>query len=196
MLVADRDGDKGFHPVSLEALARARGSTFQPFPPRNTWYTFDFSTNRLPTADQVRQAIAEQVDAMLHPPIQNLGVAGIRKAAQMLPRWPASMDEEALRMALFNGLLFIDATGGTGGGLFRFMFGRFLLEAAAITGEKGLEESAAEFAHLGDRWQVAARAFQAAAGAPDPAAAMLEIPPLLHELHALEGAAWQKLGER
>lgn len=193
VLVADRDAE--LHPVSLEALAQARGSTFQPFPPHHTWYTLDFSAKRLPAAAEVRQAIAEQVQAMLHPPIQNLGAAGIRKAAQMMRKWPASMDADALRGALFNAFIMIDATGGTGGGLFRYMFARFLLEAAAITGKKILEKSAAEFTRLGDRWQDVARSCQEASAAPDPTEALGKIAALLHELHALEGAAWMRLGE-
>lgn len=193
VLVADRDAD--LHPVPLEALAQARGSTFQPFPPHNTWYTFDFAAKRLPTAAEVRQAIAEQVAAMLHPPIQNFGVPGIRKAAQQMPRWPAAMDEDTLRVALFNGFIYIDASGGTGGGLFRTMFSRFLREAAAILGEPRLEDNAGEFTQLGDRWQVVARSCKAAFAAADPATALQEIPPLLHELFALEGAAWAKLGK-
>lgn len=191
VLVVDRDGEP--HPVPLEALAQARGSRYPPFPPQNTWYTFDFSAKRQPTASEVRQAIVEQAQAMLYPPIRNLGVAGIRKAAQAMPKWPASMDEETLRLALFNGFIYIDASGGTGGGLFRTMFSRFLREAAAIAGEKGWEESAAEFERLGERWQVVARTCKAASAAPDPAIAVGEISRLLQELHELEGRAWQRL---
>jgi hypothetical protein len=149
----------------------------------------------MPTAGEVRQAIAEQVQAMLHPPIRNVGVAGIRKAAQMVPQWPALMDENALRGALFSAFVFIDATGGTGGGLFRTMFGRFLLEAAAITGEKNLLDSAAEFVRLGDRWQVLAEMLKAAAAASDPSACLGPVSPLLDELHGLEHSAWQRLGK-
>jgi len=193
VLIADRDGEA--HLVPLETLARARGSRYKPFPPQNLWYTFDFSQKRMPTADEVRQAITEQVEAMLQPPIQNLGVAGIRKAAQMVLKWPALMDEATLRGSLFNAFIFIAATGGTGGGLFRYMFSRFLLEAATITEERGLEESAAEFQRIGDRWQVVAEAFKVVSAAPDPTATLGEISPLLHELHGLEGAAWRRLAE-
>ena len=40
-LLADRDGV--LHPVSVEDLDRARGSTYKPFQPLHTWYGFDFS---------------------------------------------------------------------------------------------------------------------------------------------------------
>lgn len=144
VLIADRDGTP--HPVTLAQLALARGSTYKPFPPGHAWYTFDFSGKRPPTAAEVRQAIAEQAAGMLRPPIRNLGIAGIRKAAQQVLHWPNLMADTELCAALFNVYIMIDATGGTGGGLFRYMFGRFLTEAAALTGEE-------RFASLGQTWE-------------------------------------------
>jgi len=38
---------------------------------------------------------------MLEPPITNLGVKGIRKAAKRILKWPEIMDEEQLRYACF-----------------------------------------------------------------------------------------------
>ncbi|MBE9507478.1 MAG: DUF4872 domain-containing protein, partial [Chloroflexi bacterium] len=115
VLIADRDG---LYPVSMEDLEKARGSTYKPFPPQHKWYAFDFSGKRQPNADEVRQAIAEQAKGMLEPPISNFGVKGIRKAAKRALKWPAVMDEDALRFTLFNTYIFIDAEGGTGGGIF------------------------------------------------------------------------------
>ena len=43
------------------------------------------------------------------------------------------MDADALRWALFNTYIFISPVGGSGGGIFRYMFSRFLREAAALT---------------------------------------------------------------
>ncbi|MDH3425618.1 MAG: BtrH N-terminal domain-containing protein [Acidimicrobiia bacterium] len=74
VLMADRDRD--LHPVSLDTLALARGSTFKPFPPRNQWYTFDFGAASEPQPAEVHTAIHEVVDRMLRPPISNAGVKG------------------------------------------------------------------------------------------------------------------------
>jgi len=190
VLVADRDGA---HPVSMGALSQARGSTHQPFPPCNTWYSFDFSGKRQPTAQEVRQAIAEQAQGMLEPPISNFGVAGIRTAAKRLLKWPDAMPEDALRATLFNAYMFIDATGGTGGGIFRTMFSRFLREAAGITTDVRLNESADEFRRIGDAWQRMAETFRQAAEVEAPASMLPETTAPLLELADREEAAWTRL---
>jgi hypothetical protein len=193
VLVADRE--EALSPVSMEDLAKARGSTFQPFPPKNCWYTFDFGQKRLPTAAEVRQAIQEQAQAMLEPPIRNIGVAGIRKAARMIPQWPDKLDADALRFALFNAYIFISPVGGTGGGLFRYMFSRFLREGAEIAGDARLAESADEFRRIGDEWEKLGEWFQGASEVPEPTEVLGECAAPLNHLADLEEAAWQQLRE-
>ena len=192
VLVADRDG---VYPLSMEELAKARGSKYKPFPPKNKWYTFDFSEKRKPTADEVREAITEQTTAMLEPPISNVGVKGIRKAAKRALKWPEQMGEDELRFTLFNSFIFIDATGGTGGGIFRYMFSRFLREAAEITGDAHLNESADAFRHIGDKWQEVAAIFKGGWEAADPAAVLPQTTALLVEIADLEEMAWGRLRE-
>ena len=190
VLIADRDG---IYPVSLEDLAKARGSKYKPFPPKNKWYTFDFSQKRQPTADEVREAIAEQTKAMLEPPISNVGVKGIRKAAKMVPKWPDSLDADELRWALFNAHLFINAEGGTGGGIFLYMFSRFLREAAGIAGDARLNESADQFKRIGDKWEELGEWFRQTSEAPALASLLGECVAPLNELADLEEVAWGRL---
>jgi len=192
VLVADRDG---LHPVSMEDLEKARGSTYKPFPPKNKWYSFDFSGKRQPTADELRQAIVEQAQPMLEPPISNIGVKGIRKAAKMVPKWPDSLDAEELRWTLFNAYIFISPVGGTGGGTFRYMFSRFLREAAEIIEEPRLEETADEFRRIGDNWEELGEWYRQASEAPDPASLLGECVAPLNALADQEQAAWGRLRE-
>lgn len=192
VLMADRDKD--LHPVSMEDLARARGSKFKPFPPGHKWYTFDFSGKRPPTADETRQAIREAVTGMLEPPISNLGVKGIRKAAMRTPKWPEVMDQEQLRFACFNIFIFIDATGGTGGGIFRYMYSRFLREAAEVTGDDRMMAIADHFQLIGDKWQDVAEIFKDAARSDDPTGRLPQVRAPMLELADLEGVAWSRLG--
>jgi len=191
VLIADREAK--LHPVSMEDLEKARGSTFKPFPPKHKWYTFDFNHKRQPTAKEVRQAISEQVQMMLKPPIGNIGVKGIRKAARMIPKWPDSLNEDELRMTLFNAYIFISAEGGSGGGIFRYMLSRFLREAAEITGEANLNDVADEFKRIGNKWEELSKWFLQASEAPDPASLLSECVVPLNELADQEEIAWNQL---
>jgi hypothetical protein len=193
VLIADRDQE--LYPVSMEDLERARGSKHKPFPPQHRWYTFDFGHQRQPTAAEVRQAIAEQAQTMLEPPIRNIGVKGIRKAAKMVPGWSDSMDADELRWALFNAYIFISPVGGTGGGTFRYMFSRFLREAAGIAGDPRLEESAQEFERIGDRWEALGEGFRQASEAPESTTFLGECAAPLNALAELEETAWTRLRE-
>jgi hypothetical protein len=191
VLIADRDEE--LHPVSLEDLANARGSTYKPFPPRNAWFTFDFSDKRPPTVEEIYQAISAQAAGMLNPPIRNLGVKGIQKAAEVVPDWPAIMDEQALRFALFNTYIFISPVGGSGGGTFRYMFGRFLREAADLTSEPALLTCADTFQAIGDAWARVGDWCKDLSEAPHPADSIGDITPMLNEVAEMEQAGWSEL---
>jgi len=190
VLVADRDVP--LHPVALDDLARARGSKFKPFPPRNAWFAFDFSGKRPPTPRETRQAIREVVAGMLRPPIANLGVMGIRKAGACVGKWADSLSGDDLRHACFNAFVFIDSTGGTGGGCFRYMYGRFLKEAAGITGERRLEAVGDHLRGIGDLWQQAAGVFRESS-ASRAAGGLSEAARLLATIAGEEEAAWTRL---
>jgi hypothetical protein len=191
VLVADRD--RKLHPVDWDALERARGSQYKPFPPRHTWYSFDFAAARPPTQAEVRESIGEVCHAMLAPPIANLGVKGIRKAIRETVKWPEVLDADALRRTCFNVSLFIDRRGGTGGGIFRYMYARFLGEAASIIGETRLRELGTELTMIGDRWEEVAAAFAAAAQADDPADLLEAATKPMHGIADHEQDFWERL---
>lgn len=191
VLIADRDLE--LHPVPLADLEKARDSKFQPFPPKNKWFSFDFSARRLPTATDVRQAIAAQAGLMLNPPISNIGVKGIRTAAKLIPQWGRVMDAEALRWAMFNVAILNSRDGGSGGGAFRYMFGRFLHEAAGIAGEPRLAECAVEFKGIGDDWEKLVAWLRQTSAEPQAAARLGECAAPLSALADREEAAWQQL---
>jgi hypothetical protein len=123
---------KGFyHPVTLQRLNTARSSPYKPFPPKNRWLEFDFSGYRPPVEAAVLSAIRQTVASILSPPISNIGVKGMRRSAKEILRWRTLFSERELRMNLFNIYIFTEI-GGTGGGCFRYMYSRFLKEAAGI----------------------------------------------------------------
>lgn len=125
---------KGFyHSITLKQLTKARGSKHQPFPPKNMYYEFDFTEYHDPTPEDIDAAVYQVANSIMNPPISNFGVKGIRKTVKEIQKWPKMYDEEMLKLALFNVYIFIEI-GGTGGGCFRYMYSRFLKEAAEITG--------------------------------------------------------------
>lgn len=190
-LVCDRD--EQLHPVALDLLEQARASQFQPFPPQHGHWTFDFTHQRAPRPGEARAAIAEAATAMLKPPIRSLGVAGIRRAADLIPAWPERLGPDELRAACHNGFILIDATGGTGGGIFRYMYGRFLEQAVELTGEVGLHTVAESFREAGDRWQEVALLFREAADQDKPAEALAQISAMLRPIADLEESMWTRL---
>ena len=191
VLVADRD--PALHTVGWDALEQARGSTFKPFPPKRRWYTFDFSNARRPSPEDVREAIADACQQMLEPPISNLGVKGIRKAADQARKWPMILDDAALRRTCFNTALFIDHRGGTGGGIFRYMYARFLVEAAAICNDPRLEDLVPELGAIGDRWESVAVIFSQAAESADPVGQLDTVVDPMLEIADLEQSFWENL---
>jgi hypothetical protein len=192
VLIADRED--GLHPVPMADLAKARGSKFKPFPPKNAWWTFDFTHRRMPTPDEIDTAIRNQAAAMLEPPISNFGVKGIRKTAKLLPGWADQMDAEALQWTLFNLYIFISPVGGSGGGMFRYMFSRFLAEAADLTGNAALHDCAADFQAIGDAWEAVGEWAKIASEAIADAD-LMESRPMLENIAAMEERAWSRLRE-
>jgi len=190
VLIADRDG---VHVVKMADLSAARGSTYKPFPPKNCWYTYNFDHKRSPTSQEIKKAILEQAQGMLEPPISNIGVKGIRKAASMIPKWPEILTTDEIRFALLNNFFFINALGGTGGGIFRYMFSRFLAEAAEQIGETKLLESAQTFQDIGEDWERLGDWFQQTSKAPDPATLLSECTIPLRDLAEKEELGWTHL---
>ncbi len=130
-----------FSSISLEQLRKARNSKYKPFPPKNTYLEFDFKNFRSPEKDWIYSAIKQNMESMLNPPISNLGIKGIRKTAGEIGKWKELFNERELRLNLFTLYIFIEI-GGTGGGSFRYMYSRFLMEAAKITENNRLLEAA------------------------------------------------------
>ena len=165
VLISDMDssasGKKGglYAPMTMEEIGRARGSTYKPFPPKNTYFKFEFATAHPPKAEDILSAIRQNSEAMLNPPISNFGIKGVRRTAKEITRWPKRFDDEELRGNLFM-FYIMSEIGGTGGGMFRPMYGRFLEEAAAVTGNDLLAQAAVPIYESGKRITQAALQFE------------------------------------
>jgi len=140
---------KGFYSsLTLEQLSKARNSNFKPFPPKNTFLEFDFKGFHNPKTQDILSSIKQTIDSQLNPPIKNLGIKGIKHTAKEILKWPEIFKDIELRMNLFTLYIFIEI-GGTGGGCFRYMYSRFLKEAAKITDIKALGGASATFNESG-----------------------------------------------
>lgn len=189
--IADRETE--IYPVTYADLAKARNSQYKPFQPRQRSVTFDFSGFHQPEPAEVLAAIRPVVKGMLHAPITNLGVRGIYKAAERIRRWPKDLEARSLANAVFNLFIFVDSTGGTGGGIFRYMYGRFLHEAADITGIHALAGVGDDLKGGADRWQEVALMARSASESGKPADCLEEISRRLVVIAEAEQAAWEKL---
>ncbi len=137
LLVSDIDQKscglkKGFYySFDLKGLMIARNSKYKPFPPENSCLDFDFNHFHYPGPSDILSALEQAADAMLDPPIKNFGIKGIRHTSEEIKKWPKIFAEKELKFNLFSLYVFIEAA-GTGSGSFRYMYSRFLKEAAAI----------------------------------------------------------------
>jgi len=192
VLVADRDTE--MHSIPLEALEKARSSQYRPFPPQNAWWEFEEDCLRLPTKEEVRLSVAGQCDAMLDPPVSNMGVPGIEKTASMVSRWPAAMTARELRGAMFSCNISISADGGTGGGIFRKMFAGFLEEAAELLGDGRVADCSIKFMAIAEKWEGLASLWEAlSAQRGTPAAGIGECVSTLRAIALMERDAWTEL---
>lgn len=189
--LADRDARP--YSVQLGQLMAARGSTFKPFPPQNAWMEYDFKDSHQPRPAVIKSAILQCAQEMLHPPIKNMGVRGIQTAKQRMLAWPDEMDDRSLAEACANVALYIRADAGTGGGLFRWMYARFLEECAEILSDTSLLKAAAGMKRAGDLWEQFADQISEISNGNSLKNKSLKIAGNLDEIFTAEQAAWSVL---
>ncbi len=102
------------------------------------------------------RAITANAAAYLTPPIKNFGAAGIRKTARLVESWADAYP--AAELATLGMLM---ERGGTGGGLFRSMYARFLREANEHLGDERLADAAASFEVAAAHWTAIAAHLEA-----------------------------------
>jgi hypothetical protein len=136
------DGDRpGIQEVPLDALDRARASIAPPFPsPGRPWLEVDAPARPRPLGEAVRDALRRQAREMLLDVDGTRGQSALERFAADLPRWPAEAKDEADRSWCFRYAFQVIERRGTGGGLFRALYARFLREAgAALPGLAALD---------------------------------------------------------
>lgn len=147
-----------YHLVSYQEMENARSSNFRPFPANNKYLTFDFSSYKAPTAETITAAINETCETMLRTPAKLLGIDGITKFSREIIKW-RTFEQRKLKTAGITNYFQISKDGGTGGGIFRKMYGEFLLEAEPILSKEELGEIGRQFINIAEAWDQLAELF-------------------------------------
>jgi len=149
---------EGLQTATLKELEEARSSTFKPFPPENKWATFEFPTKLTPIEVAIKNAVNQTAMSMLYPPIKNLGVKGINHFASEIVKWPKLFPpENALSRQLYEVSYVMMEEDGTGGGLFRYLYSRFLKEAGGLLNNKELVDLSQRYHQVGQKWTTIAK---------------------------------------
>ncbi len=149
---------KSLQTATLKELEDARSSTFKPFPPENKWFTFEFPDKLTQIDVAIKSAITKTAKSMLYPPIKNLGVKGINYFANEIVKWPKLFPpENALFRQLYEVNYVMMEEDGTGGGLFRYLYSRFLKEAGEILNNKKLIDLGQRYHQIGQKWTTIAQ---------------------------------------
>ncbi len=124
--------------LPIEVLLQARSSKEDPwFPPLNTHYILEKGPKRPPLSAAVKLGIRKAVENMFATSVNFIGLHGMKMFVQSVPSWKEVLqgnlerDGKKSSKALITFQLlygYIEAF-GTGGALFRNLFGNFLEEA-------------------------------------------------------------------
>jgi hypothetical protein len=147
------DRFEGTLTMSLRQLQKARASEFKPFPAMNQMVRFSFPEQLTPLKEIIPNAIRENVDALLNPPISNIGIKGIKKWSMELTKYPKIIPKPRdLAHALVMHYVYIE-TGGSGGAIFRQIYRDFLEEAGRVLKNDGVLKAAKRFQDIVDLWK-------------------------------------------
>lgn len=167
---------EGVCEVAFDDLERARSSDGPPFGyTGRRWMEVEAPARPRPMAEAVVDALRRQARGMLRDGRGAAGVAGLERFAEELPAWSRRASGEADRSWSFRFAYQVIERRGTGGGLFRVLYSRFLEEAERLVPSLAGSGLSARMKELAGRWTSLAQAFKAlseapGAGAPPPVA--------------------------
>jgi hypothetical protein len=143
----------GLQEVPLDALERARASLAPPFGiGGRPWLEVDAPARPRPLDEALRDALRRQARDMLLEMDGAAGISALERFAGDLPRWPREATDEADRAWCFRYAFQVVERRGTGGGLFRALYARFLREAEAALPGLAAVGLAARMEALADGW--------------------------------------------
>ena len=99
----------------------------------------------------IKESIRGCCQNMLNLPIRNIGLSGMKKWADIIPKWSEQFKDNNFFGCLFNTFIYIEIE-GTGGNAFRPMYAKFLEEASSIINKPELNEIDELFRKSGKLW--------------------------------------------
>lgn len=145
------DINEDYHLVTYDELKKARSSIHRPFPARNKYLTFNFEGYTGIQASALVDAIEETCSSMLHAPAKLLGLNGIKKFSKEILKWK-NFSQDKLKIAGITNYFQISKDGGTGGGIFRKLYGEFLIESALLLDNVSLTTIGNNFINVSKQW--------------------------------------------
>jgi hypothetical protein len=168
------DGERpALEEVPLDALERARAAVAPPFgAPGRMWLEVGAPTHARPLGEAIQDALRRQAREALLDATGAAGVSALERFAADLPEWSARASGEEDRAWCFRYGYQVIERRGTGGGLFRALYARFLEEAGAAVPALAALGLAARMRALAAGWSrlaAALRTLSATAGGRVPA---------------------------
>lgn len=140
-----------YHLVDYSKVERARSSKHRPFPANNKYLAIKFNGYKQIRQPIIFSAIKETCDNMLNARAKLLGLNGIDKFSKEILKW-RKFDEDKLRTAGITNYFQINADGGTGGGIFRKMYGNFLIQASEIVNIQKMKQLGFSYIKISEKW--------------------------------------------
>ena len=141
--------------ITIEELKEARNSKYKPYPPKNKILKITYPKELKDLKEGIIDSIRICCDRMLNPPIKNMGLAGIQKWAELVPKWPEQFKGLHLYGCLLSTYIFIEES-GSDRGAYRKTYAQFLKESSEIIGNPELldvvklfEDSALAWTNVG-----------------------------------------------
>lgn len=140
-----------FHLVDYDKVEMARNSNHRPFPAKNKYLDINFTEHSPITKSIIFSAINETCENMLNAPANLLGLNGIKKFSKEVLKWDKFNDVK-LNIAGITNYFQISAHGGTGGGIFRKIYGEFLVQSSNILESEDLKEIGNNYIAISNKW--------------------------------------------
>ncbi|WP_070138176.1 BtrH N-terminal domain-containing protein [Crocinitomix algicola] len=139
----------------LKNLALARNEK-GPMSSKNLSYTIDKNQEGFDLKRVVKQAIWNNANDFLNPPIKNIGYKGIFKTSIEIKKWFKTSVDHKKDFGTSASLM---ENGGTGGSLFRNIYGDFIEECGELLNSEDLIAASMNYREIAALWKQIAELF-------------------------------------